>query len=145
MEGLPEDSGRLDTRWGIAWVGLALALALHVLDEALSDFLSFYNPIAEALRQWLPVPFPPIFTFDVWLGGLIAGVLLLLALSWCAFRGFAWMRPLSYVLGALMLLNGLAHLTASLTLGRVVAGSYSSPVLIAAATDLLVATPRRTA
>ncbi len=144
MESLPEDLGRLTTRWGVAWAGLALALALHVLDEALGDFLSFYNPIAEALRQRLPIPFPPVFAFDVWLGGLITGIVVLLALSWYAFRGNAWMRPLSYALGILMVLNGLAHLTASLALGRVIPGTYSSPVLLAAAAYLLVATPRRT-
>lgn len=142
MEDLPADSRRLTARWGFAWLGLALALALHMLDEALGDFLSFYNPIAEAIRERWPLPFPPAFTFDAWLGGLIIAVVALLAISLCAFRGYRWMRPVSYALGVFMIANGLAHLTASVVLGRAVAGTYSAPVLIAAAAYLLVATPR---
>ena len=33
-----------ELHFGRAWLGLAGALALHVTDEALTDFLSVYNP-----------------------------------------------------------------------------------------------------
>ncbi|UCF40194.1 MAG: hypothetical protein JSW43_10705 [Gemmatimonadota bacterium] len=145
MEDVPAGAPRLTTRWGLAWIGLGLALALHVVDEALGGFLAFYNPIAEAVRARWPLPFPPTFTFDAWLGGLAVAVVALLALSACAFRGFRWMRPLSYALGVFMIANGLVHLTASVALGRPVAGTYSAPLLVAAAVYLMVATPRRTA
>jgi hypothetical protein len=29
---------------GFAWIALCLALAVHVIDETLTDFLSVYNP-----------------------------------------------------------------------------------------------------
>ena len=52
---------------------LGLALSVHVADEALTDFLSVYNPAVEALRERLPW-FPlPTFTFEGWLTGLIVG------------------------------------------------------------------------
>ena len=37
-------------RLGIAWVMMWVALALHVTDEALTGFLSVYNPTVLALR-----------------------------------------------------------------------------------------------
>ncbi|MGO8792293.1 MAG: hypothetical protein ACLQVL_33560, partial [Terriglobia bacterium] len=54
-----------------AWIALCLALALHVVDEASTGFLSVYNPTVVALRKsrpWLPFP---VFTFGVWLAGLV--------------------------------------------------------------------------
>src|SRR5262245_55745948 len=58
-------------RHGLAWLGLCAAFALHVTDEALTGFLSVYNPTVLAIRETFP-NFPmPIFTFRVWLVGLI--------------------------------------------------------------------------
>jgi len=53
-------------RQGWAWVALTLALAVHVADEALTDFLSVYNPTVEAIRAqypWVPLP---TFTLNVY-------------------------------------------------------------------------------
>jgi hypothetical protein len=36
---------------GWAWVSLCLVLAVHVFDEAMTDFLSVYNPTVQAIRQ----------------------------------------------------------------------------------------------
>ena len=47
--------------FGFAWLAFALALAVHVLDEATHDFLSVYNPSAQAIRSRLP--FLPLPTF----------------------------------------------------------------------------------
>ena len=76
-------------RFGHAWVSLTIVLAFHVLDEALTDFLSVYNPIVREARArigWFPMP---EFTFGVWLTGLCVLLILLLALvavgvSWIA-------------------------------------------------------------
>jgi hypothetical protein len=128
---------------GWAWIGLALALALHVADEAAHDFLSVYNPNARMIRErisWLPVP---VFGFTEWIAGLAAAVLLLLALSPLVFRGVRAMRLLSYLLGGLMALNGLQHTIASIYMGRAMPGVLSSPVLFAASIWLIV-TARRT-
>ena len=125
-------------RWGIAWIGLVLALALHVTDEALTGFLPLYNSTVESIRNtypWVPLP---TFIFPAWLGGLIIGVLALLALSPLVFGGTPWLRILSYVLGVIMVANALGHIGASFYLGYPAPGVYSSPVLLFSAVALLV-------
>ena len=120
-----------------AWVGLCLALALHVVDEALTDFLSVYNPAVQSIREhfsWLPLP---TFTFEIWLGGLIVAVIVLSCLTVFVLRGARWMTPVSYAFGALMLANGVFHIAGSIHLGRFMPGVYSAPVLLAASAYLL--------
>jgi len=124
-------------RWGIAWVCLALALALHVTDEALTGFLPVYNNSVEQLRAlyaWIPLP---TFTFPFWLGGLILAVLLLLGLAPLVFAGRNWLRPVSLVLAVIMVGNAFGHIAATVYWGRLAPGVYSSPVLLAAALALL--------
>ena len=128
-----------------AWVLLCLALALHVTDEASTGFLSVYNPTVIALRKtwgWFPMP---VFSFEVWLVGLILAVAALLGLSVFVLRGARWIRPLAYVFAALMIANGLGH-TLGTIFGRTVAsvrfprpmpGFLSSPVLFLASAYLL--------
>jgi uncharacterized protein with HXXEE motif len=126
-----------------AWVALTLAVAVHVTDEALTDFLSFYNPMVTSLRArlgWFPMP---TFTFDVWITGLIAAVVVLLALSVFAFRGSRAMIYASYPFGVLMLFNGLGHTLGSVYFGRLLPGVYSSPLLLAASVWLLICAARR--
>ena len=132
-------------RFGIAWIGLTLCLALHVTDEALTDFLSVYNPTVLAIRSRLPFLPLPTFTFDVWLGGLIFAVMGLLALSTFAFRGHRWMIPFAYFYGFMMFLNGMGHTISSLYLRRWMPGVYSSPLLLAASVSLLLAARRQRA
>jgi hypothetical protein len=131
---------------GLAWVGLAIAIGLHVTDEALTGFLSVYNPtVIEARHRWSWYPMPT-FTFDAWLNGLIVGVILLLFLSPLVFMGVRWFRPVVYVVSVVMLLNAMGHTLATI-LGRTFAdirfarpapGFYSSPVLLVASIYLLI-------
>lgn len=128
---------------GLAWVMLCLALAIHVVDEALTDFLSVYNPAAGAIREKLPFLPLPIFTFEVWLTGLIVAVIALLSLSPFAFRGAKWMRTLSYPFAILMLANGLLHVAGSVYMSRLMPGVYSAPLLIIGSIHLLVTVVRK--
>jgi len=122
---------------GWAWVSLCLALAVHVFDEAMTDFLSVYNPTVRAIRQRFSFFPMPVFTFEVWLTGLIAAIIILLLLSPFAFRQKVWVGLLSYPFGVLMLLNGLGHIAGSFYLGRPMPGVYSAPLLLAASIYLL--------
>ena len=134
---------RATAHHGLSWVLLSLALAVHVTDEALTDFLSVYNPTVRAIRERIPFLPLPTFTFEAWLTGLIVAVVVLLSLSRFAFQGARWMTPLSYAFGILMIANGLGHCTGSLFLGRAMPGVYSSPLLLAASVYLLVCTQRQ--
>jgi len=129
-------------RHSVAWVALCLALAAHVADEALTGFLSVYNPAVISIRArfpWAPVP---TFTFEAWLGGLILAVIVLSSLTVLVLRGARVMTPVSYAFGALMLGNGLFHIAGSLQLGRPMPGVYSAPLLLGASAYLLFAVNR---
>ena len=127
---------------GRAWLALVGCLALHVADEATHDFLALYNPIARQIRAALPILPVPVFSFRVWLAGLILVVVVLTFLSRFVFAGRPWTYPASYIFAVLMFFNGLTHIIGSLYYGRLVAGVLSSPFLIAAAVALVWSVPR---
>jgi hypothetical protein len=135
----------VDARWnrfGTAWVALTLSLMAHVVDEAVTGFLDVYNPIVRSLRgrfAWFPMP---VFTFDVWITGLCAVVIVLLALSPLAFRRSPFVRIAAYPYAAIMLLNGVGHLIGSVYLQRWAPGATTAPFLIAASLWLLAAAGR---
>lgn len=117
--------------FGLAWLAATAALALHVADEATHDFLAWYNPSVLRIRQLLGgFPFPPTFTFLPWLLGLMAGVLILGALTPLAYRGAPWLRLPGFALAAIHIGNGLLHLVGSMVVGRRVPGVLSAPLLL---------------
>ena len=129
-----------DRRFGIAWVAFALALALHVTDEATHDFLATYNPAVLWIRARAPFLPLPTFTFWPWLTLLIAAITLLLCVSPLASRGNRWLRRAAWPIGILVgMLNALGHITSSIYFHRWMPGVYSSPLLLAAAIYLLFA------
>lgn len=122
----------------MAWIALCGALAIHVADEALTDFLGVYNPAVLAMRErGLSLP---TFTFEIWLSLLIFAVVMLAASSCFVWKGRWAMRPISHVFAGFMLLNGVLHIAYSVYVGRPMPGVYSSPLLIAASIALIVAT-----
>jgi hypothetical protein len=126
-------------RLGRAWLALTAVLAAHVADEALTDFLSVYNPIVTALRErlgWFPMP---TFTFGPWLTGLTILIVLLAAVSPLAYAGTPFIRAAAYPYAAIMLLNGVGHLVGSVYFGRWLPGATTAPFLIVTSIGLLVA------
>ena len=130
--------------FGVAWLALTFAFALHVADEAATDILSVYNPTVLAIRARVPFFPMPTFTFGVWLAGLIIAVSVMLALSFVAFRQSARLRYVAYPYAVIMLLNGLGHIGGSIYMKRLMPGVFSSPFLLAASIWLLIATRRVT-
>jgi hypothetical protein len=129
-------------RWARAWAALCFAFALHVVDEAANDFLSWYNPNALALRArvpWLPVP---VFSFPVWITGLAIAVFGLMALTLLVRRGQGWLVPVAFVYGIIHVANALGHITVSIAGRWFAPGVYSAPALLAAAGWLLYETGR---
>ncbi len=129
---------RRQPKLAIAWVALTLAFGIHVADEALHDFLAFYNPLAMSLRDMLLWTWMPTFEFGAWLGWLIGAVAALLSMSWFAFYRARWMVWTSFCYGLVMLLNGLLHLGASAYLQKEVPGVWSAPLLGGCGAWLLV-------
>jgi hypothetical protein len=130
------------SRWAWAWAALTAAFALHVWDEAANDFLAFYNPIVLAARDrfgWFPMP---TFTFGAWLAGLIVAITLLAALTPLLRPERRWLIWISYVYGAIHIVNALGHTAASIVLRRLAPGFLSSPVLLLAAIWLVMETNR---
>ncbi len=129
-----------DSRFGTAWLLFAGAVALHVIDEATHNFLSFYNPNAEMIRQRYGIPIP-VFTFESWIASLSVGIVILLCLSPLAFRGTRSLRwvaiPLAILVG---IFNPTLHFASSIYYGRFMPGVYSSPILLITAIVLLRAT-----
>ena len=123
--------------FGVAWLVLCVAFAIHAADEALTDFLSVYNPAVRAIRACLPFLPLPTFTFRVWLTGLVIALLVLASLTPFAFQAVGWMRPIAYAFGIVMAGNGLLHLVGSLYLRKAMPGAYSAPLILAAAIYLL--------
>jgi soluble lytic murein transglycosylase-like protein len=129
-------------RWALAWAALCAAFALHVLDEATHDFLSWYNPNALALRArlpWLPVP---VFTFPVWITGLTIAVLALAALTPLVTSGRRWLVPVAYVYALIHVANAVSHIAVSMTGRWLAPGVYTAPVLLATALWLIYETNR---
>ena len=132
--------------FGAPWLALCAALALHIVDEALTGFLSVYNPTVIHVRQrwaWFPMP---TFEYREWLVGLIVTCMILTCLVPLAFRGARRLRPLAWIFAAIMLLNGVGHTLATI-LGRTVEavtfprpapGFYSSPLLLAASVWMML-------
>jgi hypothetical protein len=124
-----------------------MALAVHVTDEAVTGFLSVYNPTVLALRTQLGFWPMPAFEFREWLAGLTVGIVGLAALSPFAFRNARWIRPLFYFCAVVTgVLNALGH-TAATIFGQTVnavrfprpaPGFYSSPLLLVVSIYALV-------
>ena len=127
--------------FGLAWLALCVAFAIHVADEALTDFLSVYNPAVRSIRARFPFLPLPTFTFRGWLMGLILAVGVLASLTPFAYRGAGWVRPIAYAFGIVMAGNGMLHLVGSIYLRKAMPGVYSAPLLLAAAIYLLASVP----
>jgi hypothetical protein len=125
------DLGSSNHRFGIWWLAFGYTVALHVLDEAGHDFLAVYIPNALAIRQRLPFLPIPIFTFQSWVGSLLCGLTIWLALTPLAFRGYRWQRwlavPVSVVAG---IANALGHILSSIYLRRFMPGVFSAPLIL---------------
>jgi len=133
---------RLYVHW-LAWMVLCGALAVHVADEALTDFLALYNPTVLAIRERYPFLLLTTFTFETWLSLLIFAIVVLTGVSYFVWKGRWAMRPISYAFAGFMLLNGLLHIAGSFYMGTFMPGVYSSPLLLAASVFLIVRTRAR--
>lgn len=127
-----------------AWLLLVAALGVHVVDEALTGFVGFYNPLILQLRERLGFWPIPTLTSGVFLSGMIALIAVLALLTPAVRRGATGTRALCWVFGVIMIGNGIAHLAGSVYFRRWLPGATSAPLLLIAAMALLNATGART-
>lgn len=137
--GTPTESGVQphSLRHRNAWLLMSAVVAVHVLDEALTDFLSFYNPLVVALRErlgWFPAP---TFSFGGWLLGLALLVVGLIALAPVIREGRAASYVLTHALAVIMFLNGAAHLGGSIYFRQWLPGATTAPLLLLASVLLM--------
>jgi hypothetical protein len=126
-----------------AWIWLAVALGLHVADEALTGFLDFYNPLVLQIRSrlsWFPMP---TFTFGPWLTGLMIVVVVLFLCAPAIRRGGSGARFVSWALSAIMFMNGIGHLAGSAYFQRWLPGATTAPLLLVTSALLAMATRQR--
>jgi hypothetical protein len=124
--------------FGLAWLLLSIAFALHVWDQAAHDFLGYYNATVLTLYghfSWFP---RMDMTFREWLTGLLVALLVCLCLAPFAFRNPGWLRPIAYLFagiqfatgGGLILTTMLGGTVPSVRFEGVGPGFYSSPLLL---------------
>ena len=123
-----------------AWLLLVAVLAAHVIDEAITDFLGFYNPLVLSIRSKIPWFPMPTFTFGAWLVGLSVLVVARALLTPLVRRGTVPTRVACWVLSTIMFMNGLGHLAGSAYFQRWLPGTSSAPLLLAASYLLAYAT-----
>ncbi|HXV73365.1 MAG TPA: HXXEE domain-containing protein [Sphingomonadales bacterium] len=117
-----------------AWLVLVAVLAVHVFDEAVTDFLPFYNGIVSSLKEkW---GFFPMFAFpsvEAWLGALIVALTIGFALTGLVARGGLGIRVFVTFTAVMMVGNGLGHLLGSLYFGHPIPGFWSAWLVLPAA------------
>jgi hypothetical protein len=126
-----------------AWLLLVGAVAVHVIDETITNFLDFYNPMVLSIRSQIPWFPMPTFTFGLWLSGLALLVLVLASLAPAVRRGGPVIWLASWVLSLIMFLNGLGHLVGSAYFRQWLPGATSAPLLLAASAFLVHASRQR--
>ena len=114
-----------------------MILAVHVADEALTDFLAAYNPAVISLNDDLGFTLLPTFSFPTWIGLLIFAVVGLFALTPLAYKAQWGFIPVGYAFAVVMLINGVAHIWISLSHGEWISGVYTAPLSLAGAIYLL--------
>lgn len=142
---MPERHTALSRRgFGLAWLLLCVAFALHAWDEAAHDFLGYYNATVLTLYghfSWFP---RMDLTFRQWLTGLLVALAVCFALTPFAFRNARWLRPVGYLFALVLFLSGVGHTLAqvrgqtvpSVHFEGIAPGFYTAPLLLLASTYL---------
>jgi hypothetical protein len=123
---------------GVAWLLMISAICLHVFDEAVTHFLSFYNELALSLKESVGFSPIPTVSFGAWLGGLIIAIIICFALTPLVNRGGRFIRAFATLLGMLMIVNALGHMIGSACMGWLLPGFWSSPFLLVTAAMVVI-------
>ncbi len=128
----------LANRNAVAWLLLVTSIGLHVLDEAIGGFLPFWNQFVLNMRDRLGFFPAPTFSFVVWLGGLVGAIIIGYCMTLFVARGGKVIQTITLVFGILMVVNAFGHVLGSFYFGEVIAGIWSSPLLLLAAIFVVI-------
>ncbi len=129
-------------RWTIAWFVLCVVLALHIAEEAASGDYRAYGQSLDLLRQFFPQLPIPQFSFTVWLVDIAGAIIVLFLLTGLVHNNLQIMRAASYALAVFTTANAMLHILLSLASDQVLAGTLTSPPLLAASLFLFLSIPR---
>jgi hypothetical protein len=115
----------------VAWLLFVLSLLLHIIDEAVNNFLDFFNPMVLKIKEQISFIPLPVFTFNLWISGLILAIIILLLITFFVYNRTRFLFPLIKIFATLMIINGLAHIIGSVYFDKILPGFISSPILIA--------------
>jgi hypothetical protein len=129
---------------GRPWLALCFCLAVHVAEEAFTGFLPVYSDATRAVGDLFPYVTSPSLALAVsmWMG--VAFIATLTGLSPFAYRGASWMRVATIGVALVALANVSGHAGGSMLAGRVLPGTYTTPLLAAAGIYALVSAWRWT-
>jgi hypothetical protein len=130
-------------RYVLAWVIMVTMLALHFIDEAFNDFLSFYNPLVGHMQESAGFTVMPTFKFWYWIVGLIIAITVGYLATPLVAKRARGVKTITMAVGVLMILNCLGHLGASVSRGELVPGTLSTPLLLLASLYLVFQGLRR--
>lgn len=124
------------SRLAQAWLALTVVLTLHVVEGAIRDYLSFYNPLAMSLRDTMLWTWMPTFTLAAWLGGWTAILASLYGLTWFAIYPARWVVWAAFFYGEVVWLFAAAKLGFAIYLEKPIPGVFTTPLLLIASTWL---------
>ena len=122
----------------IPWVILVSTVAIHIVDEIMTDFLPFYNQFVHEIRSEFGF-FPlPTYSFGSWIIGVWVVVIFGYSLTPIVARAGNLIKVVVSVIALLMFVNGMLNLLLSWYFRTWVPGATSSPLLLFASIFLLV-------
>lgn len=128
----------LENRIIRAWLILATAFLIHVIDEATTGFLPLYNHTVLLIREKIGFFPMPIFTIPLWIGLLGSAIVICYMLTPLVGRARRKFRIPIGLFAVIMTLNGCWHTIGSIFVGRILPGFWSSFLLILAGVYMIL-------
>ncbi|MEQ1754182.1 MAG: hypothetical protein ABL973_08605 [Micropepsaceae bacterium] len=129
-------------RWTISWLLSCVAFAIHILDESMRGSFGFYSDVERMMTNVMPSMHMTPFNFDVWLINMTGTLAVLFLLTPLVRSRNPLMIPASFVFAAFLTGNAALHLVMAVSQQRLVTGSETAPLMLAAGLFLFLSTAR---
>lgn len=129
-------------RWTISWLLSCLAFAIHIVDESMRGSFGFYSDMENMITNVMPSMHMAPFNFEVWLINMTGTLVVLFLLTPLVHARNALMIPASFIFAAFLTGNAVMHLVMAVAQQRIVTGSETAPLMLAAGLFLFLSTAR---